>query len=133
MDTKTSGLIDDPMEVLCMLYGDHLAHGERFVKNLMPYGMLGPRPRGIVPHEYRYFPFIELSWYQGVCDLELISVEDHPVSPQVADKLIHEGWVEETSVINVYEVSLLGIAIYAGWRKGKLERAIGGKETADAE
>ena len=39
------------------------------------------------------------------------------VTAEVADELIREGWVEETSRVNVFKISPLGIAVYVAWRK----------------
>jgi len=55
-----------------------------------------------------------------------------PCLTSSADELISKEWVEETSVINVFKISLLGIAIYAARRLKKLEAAVGGT-TNDSE
>ena len=130
---ESSGPITDAMEALRCLYDRSLDKYNGPTKHLMPYGVLGPQPRGrIMPEAYRYFPFIEWSWYGGTCNLEWLCAENRPVTPEVADKLIREGWVEEVAV-NVCAISLLGIAIYAAWRKKKLEAEIGNGNTQDSE
>ncbi|HEY9585821.1 MAG TPA: hypothetical protein VJJ02_04510 [Candidatus Paceibacterota bacterium] len=112
--------LTDPMEVLGLLYTHPLAN-DRPTKHLMPYPILGPLPRGIALENNLHTPFIEWSWVDEVCGLSP-DAEDCLVDVKVVDGLIREGWVEETPRVNVFKISLLGIAIYAAWRKKMSEQ-----------
>src|SRR3989338_199168 len=125
--------ITDPMEALELLFTRGPDQEVGLTKSLMPYGVLGPLPRWIKPEENRYLPFVEWSWYGGLCNLELLGARDYLISSSVADKLIREEWVEKTSVMFVYTISLLGIAIAAAHRLKKIESAIGGGSVSDPD
>lgn len=116
--------VEDPMKALQLLYTRYIDQLHAPAKELMPYAVLGPSPHGTPPEKYRYFPFVEWSWYGGICGLELLGTRHHCLSSQVADRLIREGWVEEIRPL-VYTISLLGIAVYAADRKKQFENAIG--------
>ncbi len=125
--------IADAMEALGLLYTPSVERNDALTKHLMPYAVLGPSPRGVAPEKNRYLPFIEWNWYGGVCDLEWRGAKDHTITSEVADKLLREGWVEKTSAMHVYQISLLGIAIYAAHRQKMLQDAIGRGSASDPE
>lgn len=113
--------VSDPMEALRLLYTPFLGDDGATEKQLMPYSVLGPSPRGALPAKRRYYPFIEHAHFGGFCGLELLGAKDFTLTPEVAHKLVMNEWVEETSVVNVYKISLLGIAVLALHRRKSLD------------
>lgn len=122
--------LSDPFDALELLYTKYLDRNPP-EKRLMPYSVLGPAPRGVDTRARRYLPFIEHAYYGGWCDLDFHGAKDWLLLPDVAHKLVMDGWVEETSVPYVYAISLLGIALYAARRKKYLESLIGNGKPFD--
>lgn len=116
--------VEDPMEALALLFTNSLSRGEP-EKRLMPFSTLAP-PEGIPPKKNPWFPFIEHRGRAKSGRTRSASRSRYYfVAPEVADLLRANGYVEvdvERSARGfVYRISLLGIAVYAGYRKERLE------------
>ena len=105
----------DPTEALGLLK-NRRPRGWLIARHLMPYPILGPSPGGVSRDNIRYTPFIE-HVFRGRKSSDICGTHDYMVTAEVADELIREGWVEETSRVNVFKISPLGIAVYVAWRK----------------
>lgn len=116
--------IEDHLEALGLLFTHSAARNEP-EKRLVPFPTLAKAPDGISPKDNLWLPFIEHRKHSVSTTKTLHYPRYYLVAPEAADFLRVNGFVEldtERSISGfVYRISLLGIAVYAGYRKQRLE------------